>query len=289
MTQRSDSQVDDVAAVVVHHRHFPGVLDTIRSLIDQGIATTSIVVVDNSGDAVASRLSAALPDGCDFLEVENRGYGHAVNAAIDRIAHWPAPPAYLLTSTHETLPEPGSIPALVAALAADATVAAAGPSLTTLSDGQKIYWSHGGYCTSWLNIPRHVGNGDPVGEPLTGNAVRRDWVDGAFVMYRWSVLRDLGFREDFFLYFEETELHARLRKAGHAVVWVPGATVMQSTGGVPAYLQARNLQRYQRLHGNRWQQLLAVPVSGLRRALRSGINATSEVVREYIRGWRDGR
>ena len=81
--------------------------------------------------------------------------------------------------------------------------------------------------------------------------MRRAWLDGAFCLYRADLLRAMPFRTDFFLYFEETELHTRIRKAGYGVAWVPTASVEQSSTGVPPRLLGRNLQKYQHLHARR--------------------------------------
>jgi GT2 family glycosyltransferase len=67
------------------------------------------------------------------------------------------------------------------------------------------------------------------------------WADGAFLLVRKGALqRAGGFREDFFLYFEEVELQLRLRLSGWSVRVVPAAVCAQEPGNFTAYLQVRN-------------------------------------------------
>jgi GT2 family glycosyltransferase len=49
-----------------------------------------------------------------------------------------------------------------------------------------------------------------------------------------------GFREEFFLYYEEVELQLRLRLNGWSVRLVPTAVCGQEPGNLTAYLRVRN-------------------------------------------------
>lgn len=65
----------------------------------------------------------------------------------------------------------------------------------------------------------------PVGFPQSTCAV--DWCSGASVMFRRTMLDQIGlFDETFFLYFEETELCHRARAAGWTGMHLPQASVM---------------------------------------------------------------
>lgn len=62
-------------------------------------------------------------------------------------------------------------------------------------------------------------------------AVEVPWVTGAAVMLRTAALRQTGLFDDgFFLYFEETDLMRRLRRAGWAVWHEPAARVVHAGG-----------------------------------------------------------
>lgn len=65
----------------------------------------------------------------------------------------------------------------------------------------------------------------PLGEELDERLV--DWVGGMSVLIRRSVIERVGiFDEKYFLYFEETDLCQRARRAGFGVAYVPSSRVV---------------------------------------------------------------
>lgn len=75
-------------------------------------------------------------------------------------------------------------------------------------------------------LRQHRVSMDPPGSPT---AV--DWVSGACMMIRSSVLQQVGmFDETFFLYFEEVDFCRRVRAVGHQVYVVPEACVEHVSG-----------------------------------------------------------
>jgi GT2 family glycosyltransferase len=66
---------------------------------------------------------------------------------------------------------------------------------------------------------------DPLQPALT------DWVPGAFMIIRKSVLDEVGlFDENFFLYYEEVDLCRRIRAAGHEIWYWPDIVVIHIGG-----------------------------------------------------------
>lgn len=54
-----------------------------------------------------------------------------------------------------------------------------------------------------------------------------DWVAGMFIVFRADAFRAVGgFDEQFFLYYEDVDICARLRTAGYSVAYEPGAAVI---------------------------------------------------------------
>ncbi|MGB7243721.1 MAG: glycosyltransferase family 2 protein [Sulfitobacter sp.] len=97
----------------------------------------------------------------------------------------------------------------------------------------------------------------PVKTPDTVTPV--DWLAGASIMMRQSVLDEIGiFDEEFFLYFEETDLCRRAHLAGHQTVFVPQSRVahigsvstgMKTWGRVPGYWFASRRYYFTKNHG----------------------------------------
>ena len=258
-----------IGAVVVHHRRFPHVLGTVQCLLDAGVPAHSLVVVDNSEEDRISDALAEAADGWRVHGVPNRGYGAAANAGVGLLTDCDV----VLVVTHEVVIDASSVAALVGAVTEEADVGAAGPALIRTDDSR--VWSRGGRLTRVLRLPQQIvtaGTGSPAVRDV-------DWLDGCCVAYRPNALVDNPFREDFFLYFEETDLHARLRAQGLRVVVVEGASASQSTAGMPSYWGCRNVVLFQRAHGSTWSRLVAPPYFTARRMAIAGLSAEwSEVL-----------
>ncbi|GAA4408642.1 hypothetical protein GCM10023168_26350 [Fodinibacter luteus] len=246
--------LNSVCAVVVHHRRFPDVLQTVKAVISAGVRAESVVVVDNSEDKGIRSALNRTSEGWHVHSMRNRGYGAAVNRGVSVTSG----SKVVLVLTHEALIDAASLHTMVAALGEDPRIAAVGPGRLTTSAGR--IWSEGGELTRLLRLPRHILDG-----PSSAAAVRDvDWLDGACVAYRIEALESQPFREDFFLYFEETELHCRLRANGWRVVTALQASAHQHSAGMPAYWASRNVVLFQGAHGTALSRILAPPYFLLR-------------------------
>lgn len=259
--------ISNVAAVVVHHRSYETVAEAINALIRQGVRPESLVLIDNSEELDRrDELRSSVPSDVVIRYVENRGYGAAVNAAIDFfMEREQEKPDFFLVATHETRPEEGAVSALVKALQADLDAAVAGPTLVSGERPQYV-WSAGGYLAPITHIPSHYLHRAPLTAlGGTNTPESREWLDGAFLVYRWNDIEKSRISEEFFLYMEETDLHMRFRKAGRKVLWVPRSRVWQDSGGIPTYYFARNLRLLFRKHEGFLRRLAVVPYAVSRR------------------------
>lgn len=259
---------------------------TVASLVAQGVSPGRLLVVDNSEDRQQlEALKRSLHHIARLTAVQNRGYGHAANVGIEIALGLEPYPAAVLVATHEVNPQPGALTALEASLAADPTLGAVGPALVSTVRGGGERVTSGGVFTRLLNEPRQVKIG-PASTPTRGT-IRRGWLDGAFVLYRSEALHRTRFREDFFLYYEETELQTRLTAGGWGVACVADARVHENSSGVPPMLRGRNLQWFQQLHGSRLQRGLTVPSLIAKTALKAllKLQAPTEAAK-MSSGWR---
>ena len=258
----------NVAAVVVHHRSYGTVAESVQRLLAEGINAESLIVVDNSEQPDRRyHLEASLPPNVAVLFVANKGYGAAVNTGLDHFAEISrTAPDFFLVATHETNPRPGAVGELLTAMA-DPTVAVAGPTLISGKESEFV-WSAGGYMAAATRVPSHYHHRASL-QVLNGAAApeERDWLDGAFLLYRWKDIIEHRVDESFFLYMEETDLHLRLGKAGRRVVWVPHARVWQDSNGIPPYFLARNLRLLFKRHESVLHLFAVVPAIVSKRVL----------------------
>lgn len=276
-----NEEISDVACIVVHHRSPDTVIQTVSALESSGIAPTGILVVDNSGDdEVVRRLEER---GTTAIQTANRGYAAAAHVGLEELRRSGRLRPFTLIATHEVLPEAGAVRELRDVIASDESIAVAGPTL--LHGAPARTWSKGGRLSPVLRLPSH--HRDDSG---AGRSVDRDWLDGAFTLYRTTDLETHRLDEVYFLYFEETDLHTRLRRAGKRVVWVPGAAVQQESSGTPPRLIGRNLFLFHHKLFTDMSGRCAVGVQ-FARAVAKGVLRRQDSLAaagQILAGWMDG-
>ena len=276
-----------LVAVVVSWNGREDTLDALESL--RGIDT---VVVDNgsvdgSADAIAER----------FPEVEliragvNLGFAGGNNAgirrALDRGADW-----VLLVNNDATV-ESGIVEALATAAEArpDAGVLAC---KVLFADSDRLWYAGAGF-NPYLGRSRHERFGRPDEPGTLRDTVR---ATGAGMAVSRAAIEKAGLLdEELFLYAEDLEWCLRIKAAGFAVVYVPGARVRHrvtaASGGAgsptASYYEARNVLAVVERHrplprgltGARRALVVAPRVAVAARRPRSAYAA--------LRGWRDYR
>ena len=262
------------AAVVVAFESGSLLVDCVRSLLaDDGAGAPEVVVVDNgSSDGSVATLLATFPEVTVVDPGGNVGYSSAANRGI---AATTAP--VVVVSNADLVVEPGTAPALLARLAAEADLAAVGPALFN-ADGSQ-----------YPSARTHASNVDAVGHAVLGRLFPRnrftrryrqldarwerardvDWVSGAIISLRRSALESIGgWDERYFMYMEDFDLCWRLRRLGWRVAYEPAGRVthMQgaSTSKRPYRMIVEHHRSVYRFSARRWrgaQRLLLVPAA----------------------------
>jgi GT2 family glycosyltransferase len=233
----------DLHVVIVGYGEGDQHVPLVESLVGEGVLPERVTVAHNPSAATAE---PAPPPGGSLIRMErNVGYGGAVNAALRRQLDDGA--ELVLVLTHDFRVRPGAIAKLVEGAARAPSFGILGPVLWSRRDDR--VWSYGGVRlpSGWVG---HRGDPPPA---LDGTGVAEcEWVDGAAMLVRGQVFRDIGlFEERYFMYFEETDLCLRARRAGWHVGVVIDA-VSEHAPGVPsrpgayAYLATRNGLEYAR-------------------------------------------
>lgn len=205
-----------------------------------------VIVVDNGSAAdPRAELESALP-GITVVRLDrNRGFAGGCNAGIRRALEAGAEAVLLLNN--DTTVHPALLGELVAALGADARIAAAGAKTLTDEDPPRIHAAYG-VLTFHGSLVRIEGWLEPdVGKFDEARDV--DMASGSALLLRREALVAVGLLdEDFFAYHEDVDWCTRARRLGWRIRYVPGAIVYHrmhaSTGGgydsPITYLVARN-------------------------------------------------
>ena len=229
----------------------------------------AITLVDNdSQDGSYESMAEATRDWPRVRVLQsgrNGGYGAGNNCGIRAGLPDGARPDYVYILNSDAFPAPDAIRTLVAYLDSHPAVGFA---------GSHIHGDDGAPHTTAVRFPTIASEFEgaaktgPVSRLLKNSIVAPDlptettpvdWLAGASVLMRRSVLDQVGlFDESFFLYFEETDLCLRAARAGWPTVYVVESRVMHlgsvSTGmkewrRVPGYWFASRRHYFQKNHG----------------------------------------
>lgn len=213
--------------------------DCLRASVDRlvGDATVHVIVVDNASPDSSLETVRDLPLTAIQLE-KNGGFAVGVNVG------WRAGASpYVLLLNPDARIDRRSLGVLTAALEADPDVGAVAPRIVDRrgsvdysqrryprlrSTYARAFFLHRIFPgASWTDeLVRDAEAYERRGEP--------DWVSGACMLIRRSVLERLsGLDEGFFMYAEDIDLCRRIRSAGYRLVFEPAATV-QHEGGASA-------------------------------------------------------
>lgn len=221
-------------------------LDALRAQTLAG-ADLAVWVVDNaSTDGSANLVRASYPEVRLITSERNRGFAGGVNLALREVRT-----PYVALVNNDARLEPDALQRLVAAIAAPGAERVAAVTAKILLAPRFAPADHladdPGVLRTADDGPVHAtpdGTLDLINS--TGNVVRvdgygqdRDWLEvdrakresgpvfgfcGAVVLLRTGAVKEVGsFDEDFFLYYEDTDLSWRLRLAGWEVRYVAEA------------------------------------------------------------------
>ena len=222
-------------AILVTHDSAADVGRALDALLADPAGPAEIVVVDNASTddtaaVVASRPVVWLPLG------RNAGFGAGCRAGVAVAAH-----DAVAFVNPDVVPAAGWLPPLLEALEGDgvgaamATIELAGrPGHFNTSGGELTYFG-----LAWV-----TDYGEPI--PVEEGPVEVPFPSGAaMAMKREAWDRCGGFRDDLFLYHEDTDLGWRLRQRGLRSVRVPASRVAHD------YSFARNPAKLRYLERNR--------------------------------------
>lgn len=263
-----------VTVIIVHYKTLELTVKALRALFASAVLPMQVILVDNnSEDGIETVLGSEFP-GVEYVgNTDNVGFAKANNEAIRSRATEPY--IWLLNSDTET--SPATLGELVAYMGVHAEVGALSPQLVY---PDRSWQSVGGYFPTPSNVFRYLfpisavlpaswrkGLRDLALYPqeIVGSGFDLDYVTGAAMFLRRSALDEAGLLgEDYFMYFEETDLCWRLREKGWAVRAIPSRPVMHVYGGSfrrrhdPARLRLflESLKTFTRLHLHGWRRAL---------------------------------
>lgn len=192
-----------------------------------------VFCVDNcSQDGSVEMIREKFPQVKLIASDKNNGFGAANNLAIQKCNS-----KYIFFLNTDTLLKNNAIKILFEFIESNEKIAAAGGNL--YDDEDKNILSYGWFPTVkskfikafLLNRIVKFSKTNDRCENKNEELKEVDFVSGADLMVRKSVLDEVGFfDEDFFLYYEDVELQYRIKKAGHKIYINPNAKIAHLEG-----------------------------------------------------------
>jgi len=195
-----------------------------------------VILVDNgSKDGSIDEVRRRFPSVRILEPGYNSGYAGGNNFGFER-----AEGRYVLFLNPDTLLTTGALDRLVARGDANPDSGAVGPKVLN-RDGSlqpSCFRSPtvGHYLAITLMLHRLPGwsrwfGADGYPDGFFEREQPADIVSGCCLLARRDLLRSIGaFNEDYFIYFEETDLCERIRRSGHAILYTPEAVITHLGG-----------------------------------------------------------
>lgn len=235
----------NIVTVIVNYKSKDLTLKGLESLLNEKAASPHLnitaVVVENASGEYEDILSQVQSAGWDnWVTVidsdKNGGFGYGNNLGFKYgFEYEPVDFFYLLNPDARC--HPNAVSALVEPMNKDSSVAITGS--TFFNDDGSLWPIAFRFPSIFSEIERGFRLGF-ISKLLKNWVVARemeqvqqpvDWVAGASMMLRASVVKNLkGFDESFFLYYEETDLCMRVKKAGLKTLYVPKSKVLHIAG-----------------------------------------------------------
>jgi GT2 family glycosyltransferase len=270
-----------VAIVVLNWNGWRDTLSCIASLRALNYTDFCIVLVDNdSSDGSVEQFQRALPTIPVLQTGANLGFGGGCNVGIKHALAQGAEYIWLINS--DATVEPGALGELLSVAEKTPALGAVGSVLFDSGVASRVQLWGGGCVNLWLGRSNH--------RLVPG---RIDFVSGASLLLRRAALEQVGLfdSKQFFMYWEDTDLGFRLRKAGWQLGVAVGSKVWHKQSaslglGNPLLDEyaTRSCVRFLRRHAP--VPLVSVCLTMIRMVVKRILVGRPDRLRAVLRGYR---
>lgn len=213
-----------VAVILVNYGQWELTRECLRSLQASRGVELGVTLVDNRSPGPVPEWVENVP-GLRFRRLEeNTGFAGGCNAGFRLSVEDGADLTFFLNNDARVLPD--TVAGLAEYLARNPSTGIAAPAVYRDSDPERL-WGAGGRLVRWKMRYEQVDIPEELYSKREGMKV--DFVSGCALMVRSGLFDDLGgFRDDFFMYYEDADLCRKVSEAGYSVEVVPSLRVLHS-------------------------------------------------------------
>ncbi len=294
MTEGGSGQPPDVSTVIVSYNTrevLAGCLEAVRTA-SEGLANEVFVVDNASVDGSARMVAEQFPEVTLIANRRNVGFGRANNLAFLQ-----ARGRYVLLLNPDTAPRPDALRELIRFGDAHPTAGVVGARLE-YADGSL---QHSAFrfpdlrqalfgFFDWVPLDSRINGRYEAG--WYERSFRAEHLLGACLLVRREALEHVGpFDPRYFMYFEETDLCARLRRAGWDRLYTPTARVMHLGATSTAASRERMSVEFHRSQAYFYRKHYGLAgYLALKAIVWPGVGyRLARSIRAYLRGRIDGR
>lgn len=275
-------------------------LESLKHVYTHHIQMTTVVVDNASHDGSVEAIKEKFPNVEIVQNTENFGFAKGNNRGIEYALQQGAD--YLFILNNDTLVNKYCIEEMVHIAQLHKHVGIVSPKIYfapgfeyhkdrySEHEKGKVLWYAGGQI-DWNNVYGVHRGVDEVDKRQYDTVDQLDFASGCAVLVKREVFERVGmFDEKFFLYFEDTDLSMRVKKAGFTILFAPKAIVWHknagSAGGSGSKLQDYYTTRNRMLFGMRYAPLrtkIALVRESLR-LLKSGREWQKQGIKDFYLG-----
>lgn len=214
-----------VSIIIVNWNGKGHIINCLGSLKKIDYKKTETIIVDNgSSDGSIEYIRSQYPKVIIIKNSNNLGFSKANNQGIKK-----AKGEYILLLNNDTKVSKNFLTVLVKRISADPLIGACQPKI--------LHWEKPGKLDSIGSFLTNTGFLFHYGFESTNSKkldkeIKLFSGKGSCLLFRKRVLNEVGyFNEDFFAYFEETDLCWRVWLAGYYLMYVPNAVIYHKTWG----------------------------------------------------------
>lgn len=210
-----------VSIITVNYRQAAVTVDLLRSIGENTYKNVEVIVVDNGSlEDCSAIFKKAYPSVKNLISTENLGFAGGNNLGIKA-----ATGDYLFFINNDTIVTDGLIEALLSRFSTNPSIGAVSPKIRYFNNPNVIQYA------GFTEINQLTGRNEAIGKNETDKGQHDSpyataYAHGAAMMISRELLEKVGnMPEEFFLYYEELDWCAQIKRAGFAIWYEPAGLI----------------------------------------------------------------